>query len=162
MVRPRRDDDVINRMSTYLMEHYHALIDSYGAECPYEFDDEQLDTFVSHVWGGYTAILPGTKTRLFDHYAKKHVRDPVIASKIRRANKLLIDRFRVQDADHRSGRFLLRSTTNGVEYRAVSGVLVANAIIKGGTYNLIIHPWEEDGSYNIGAVLPVAGRKRKM
>ena len=153
---------MIHRMSTYLMEHHHELIDMYGAECPYEFDNEDLDDFVSHVWGTYAAIVPGTKTRLVDDYAKKRVRDPAIASRIRRVDTILVDTFRVLDADRESGRFLLRSETGGAEYRAVSGVSVADAVAKGGTYGLMIHPWEEDGSYNIGAVLPTAGRKRNM
>ena len=160
MVRPRKDDDVIYRMGVYLIGHYHKLIDMYGAKCPYRFDSEELDTFVAHVWGSYAAILPGTKTRLVDDYAKRRVRDPAIASKIRRTDQILIDTFRVLYADRERGKFLLRSKTDGAEYRAVSGVLVAAALSKGGTYVLMIHPWEEDGSYNIASVFHDTVQKR--
>ena len=154
MVISRKDDHVIHLMATYMMEHYHSLIDVYSVECPYRFDNEDLDDFVSYMWGTFAAFLPGTKMRLVDDYAKKHVRDPVIASKIWRADNIVVDAFRVLDADRKSGRFLLRSETDGVKYRAVSGVSIADAIAKGNVYTLVIHPWEEDGSYNIAAMFP--------
>ena len=151
--RPRKDDIVISQLGNYTMENYHDLIDEHCMDCPYYYDDEQKDNFVSHIWGTYAARMPGSKTRLVDYFADNFVDDPVIAAKIRRTKQIMVDMFEVLDCDYDRGRFVLRAKRTGTKYKTVAGPSVTGMLKKGDKYECMIHPWEEDGTYNLGAVI---------
>lgn len=99
------------------------------------------------------AVMPRTKVRLIDYYIDKYVKDPIIAAKFRRVDKIIVETFKVLDMNHLRGKAKIRSTKNGAEYRVVVGINVSRVIQTGDVRTCLIHPWEEDGTYRLGAVL---------
>lgn len=141
-------------MAEYMMQNHYDLIDAEAMNCPYTFDDLNFDSMVSHIWATYVARVPGTGVRIVDDYAKKHVDDPVFAAKLRRATTVVAGTFSVLERIGDS-RFVIRSEEgDGKTYRAVSGPAVAAILASGTRFLCMIHPWEEDGTHNIAAVVP--------
>ena len=148
-------------MAEYMNKYHRDLIDEYVMYCPYSFADTLTDNFVSSIWATFDAVMPDTKIRLVDHYLNECVVNPVMAAKIRRIDQITVDTFEVLDVDYEQNRATLLSTTTNDVYKTVAGANVMHTIQKGDIQTYMIHPWEEDGSYNIGAVLNHKPEKSK-
>ena len=146
------DYELLTKMSDYMVKNRIDMLMKKSLDCPYTFDDPHTESVTSMIWATFAATLSDGKTRMVDDYAKKHVDDPVFVAKIRRATSVLCGRFRVLECKE-NRRFVIESEDDGTIYDAVSGPDAANVLPHvHGVINCTIHPWNEDGSYNIAMV----------
>lgn len=151
--------EVVGAMIKYVLDDYLDLAVEASRSCPDHAGQEEFDHLIKGMWGVYMAVLPETGQRVIYKFADRHVKDPVIAAKIRGITHLIRGTFYVT----RTSRdlFTLVHEKDDTPYKVVATSEMQSLLWPGTSIHCIIYPWGSDNIYRL-AVMVVAETPRNL